>query len=76
VREARRDSEQHGGRVIKNIGDEVMAIFRRPPRRRAPRSTSSWACTTWRRSCAVPGVRIGFHFGPVVERDADSSATA
>jgi adenylate cyclase len=65
-------TEQHGGRVIKTIGDEVMAIF-------------SQAAEAGRAAVDIQlgiagmapvdkvrlGVRIGLHFGPVVERDGD-----
>jgi len=63
---------QHGGRVIKTIGDEVMAVF----------PDSSSGCQASRDiqlgiHDMAPvdkvrlGVRIGFHYGPLVERDND-----
>jgi len=65
-------TEQHGGRVIKTIGDEVMAIF-------AQAAEAGRAAVDIQLGIAgmAPvdkvrlGVRIGLHFGPVVERDGD-----
>jgi class 3 adenylate cyclase len=65
--------EEHGGRVVKKIGDEVMAVFPKPDA----------ACDAARQiqqrfetfSPPAPGirlaVRIGFHFGPVLEDKTD-----
>lgn len=61
-----------GGRVIKTIGDEVMATF-------PDASAAAGAAIEMQNSIdAMPpvantkiGVRIGFHFGPLVERDND-----
>jgi adenylate cyclase len=63
---------QHGGRVVKTIGDEVMAIF-------PDASTAGLAARDIQLSVhdMAPvekvrlGVRIGLHFGPVVEREGD-----
>ena len=64
--------EQHGGRVVKTIGDEVMAIF--------PDATPGGRCAVdiqlgIHGMAPVEkvrlGVRIGLHHGPVVERDGD-----
>ncbi len=61
-----------GGRVIKTIGDEVMATF--------PDSSSAAGAAIEMQNAIdeMPpvantkiGVRIGFHFGPLVERDGD-----
>jgi adenylate cyclase len=65
-------TEQHGGRVVKTIGDEVMAIF--PSASPAGRAAVDIQLGI---SGMAPvekvrlGVRIGLHFGPVVERDGD-----
>ena len=65
-------TEQHGGRVIKTIGDEVMAIF--PQAAEAGRAAVDIQLGI---AGMAPvdkvrlGVRIGLHFGPVVERDGD-----
>ena len=65
-------TEEHGGRVIKTIGDEVMAIF--PQAADAGRASVDIQLGI----ASMPpvdkvrlGVRIGLHFGPVVERDGD-----
>ena len=65
-------TEQHGGRVIKTIGDEVMAIF--PQASQGARAAVDIQLGV---ACMAPvekvrlGVRVGLHDGPVVERDAD-----
>ena len=61
-----------GGRVIKTIGDEVMALFP---------SAETAADAAIEIQCGIDGlpqvqghklgVRIGFHAGPVMERDGD-----
>lgn len=57
--------DDHGGRVVKTIGDEVMAVF----------STASAAVDAAVSMRSVdprrPAVRIGVHFGPVIENDGD-----
>jgi adenylate cyclase len=63
----------HSGRVIKTIGDEVMAVF--PSGNHAARA----AISMQRAITAMPppvegvnlGARIGFHYGAVVHRDND-----
>jgi len=65
-------TEQHGGRVIKTIGDEVMSIF-------VGAAEAGRAAVDIQLGMAgmAPvekvrlGVRIGLHYGPVVERDGD-----
>jgi adenylate cyclase len=62
----------HGGRVVKTIGDEVMSIF-------PDASSAGTAARDIQLSIhdMAPvdkvrlGVRIGLHYGPVVERDGD-----
>lgn len=63
---------EHGGRVIKTIGDEVMAIF--PQASDAGRAAVDIQLGV----AGMPpvdkvrlGVRIGLHYGPVVEREGD-----
>ena len=61
-----------GGRVIKTIGDEVMSVF-------PTASAAADAAVEMQEAInELPpvanskiGVRIGFHFGPVVEQDGD-----
>ena len=65
-------TELGGGRVIKTIGDEVMSVF-------ADASGAASAAAEIQAAIQeLPplanskiGVRIGFHYGPVVERDGD-----
>jgi len=68
-----REKTRHGGgRVVKTIGDEVMSVF-------ADASGATIAAAEIQTSIQelAPvagtkiGVRIGFHYGPVVERDGD-----
>ena len=65
-------TEQHGGRVVKTIGDEVMAIF--PGAAEAGRAAVDIQLGM-REMAPVDkvrlGVRIGMHQGAVTERDGD-----
>jgi adenylate cyclase len=65
-------TEQHGGRVVKTIGDEVMAIF--PAASPAAKAAIDIQLGVHEMAPVDKvrlGVRIGLHFGPVVERDGD-----
>jgi len=69
---ARRATEACGGRIIKTIGDEVMGLFP------GPDAAANAAADMQGRIDALPlvdghklGVRIGFHHGPVLQRDDD-----
>ncbi len=65
-------TEQHQGRVVKTIGDEVMAVF-------ANASQAAKAAVDIQLGMAgmAPvekvrlGVRVGLHHGPMVEREGD-----
>jgi adenylate cyclase len=64
--------ETDGGRVVKTIGDEVMALFP------GPDAAASAAAAMHGAVDAMPAVgetrlalRIGFHSGPVIQRDND-----
>lgn len=65
-------TEQHGGRVVKTIGDEVMAVF-------PDASSAGTAARDIQLSVneMAPvgkvrlGVRIGMHHGPVIEKAGD-----
>lgn len=63
---------KHGGRVVKTIGDEIMAVF---PDANAAVNASSEMQLVINEQPPVDGVhlaiRIGFHFGPVLENDGD-----
>ena len=69
---ARAATEAWGGRVVKTMGDEVMSIFP------GPDAAANAAADIQVRIDALPalagkklGVRIGFHHGPVLQRDDD-----
>lgn len=65
-------TQQHGGRVIKTIGDEVMSIF--PEASQAGRAAVDIQLGMTGMAPVEKvrlGVRIGLHYGPVVERDDD-----
>jgi class 3 adenylate cyclase len=62
----------HGGRVIKVIGDELMAVFD------SADAAFQAACEMAQRIDAIPpvsgvklSVRVGFHLGPASEQDHD-----
>lgn len=64
--------EQHGGRVVKTIGDEVMAIFPRAGEAAKAAVDIQLGITEMAPVDKVRlGVRVGLHFGPVVEREGD-----
>ena len=65
-------AEASGGRVVKTIGDELMAVFPDPDRATQAATRMHLAVN------ALPAIegqklslRIGFHAGPVVRRDDD-----
>jgi adenylate cyclase len=65
-------TEQHGGRVIKTIGDEVMSIFPNAESAGTAARDIQLGMTDMAPVDKVRlGVRIGLHYGPVVERDGD-----
>src|SRR5438477_6381884 len=65
-------TEQHGGRVIKTIGDEVMAIFPQPTGAAKAAVDIQLGVHDMAPVEKVRlGVRIGMHHGPVVEREGD-----
>lgn len=64
-------TEAHG-RVIKTIGDAVMAVFKDADGAAAAAAEMQMRVESLgTASAARLGLRIGFHFGPVVERDND-----
>ena len=68
----RKAAEACGGRVVKTIGDEVMALFPTPDAAADAATRMHLAVETLP---AVEGqklaVRVGFHSGPVVQRNDD-----
>ena len=72
IAEMRRCTEAAGGRVVKTIGDEVMALFP------TPHAAAGAASQIQLQTDIMPlvngmklGVRIGFHSGPVIQREGD-----
>ena len=72
ITEMRRATEEAGGRVVKTIGDEVMSLFPTPD------AAATAASNIQMQTDIMPivggmklGVRIGFHSGPVIQRDND-----
>ena len=68
----RQATEGAGGRVVKTIGDEIMAVFARPD------AAAVAAAEMQGKIDALPevagtklGVRIGFHHGPVLQQEDD-----
>ena len=63
----------HDGRVIKTIGDEMMAVF--PLADQAAQAAAAMqariAERAVRRRHAALAIRVGFHFGPALETDSD-----
>jgi class 3 adenylate cyclase len=60
------------GRVVKTIGDAVMSVFRSADDAAAAAAAMQLRVDELGPTVGVRlGVRIGFHFGPVVARDAD-----
>lgn len=72
VDQMRQAVESSGGRVVKTIGDEVMAVFATP-------DAAAYAASSMQSAIdALPlvgatklGIRIGFHCGPVIQNDND-----
>ncbi len=72
VKQMRRTAESSGGRVVKTIGDEIMAVFPTP-------DAAAYAASSMQSAIeALPpvgttrlGIRIGFHYGPVIQNDSD-----
>src|SRR5687767_9204380 len=69
---ATRATQLAGGRVVKTIGDEIMALLP------GPDAAAHAAADMQGKIDALPevagtklGVRIGFHHGPVLQRDND-----
>ncbi|HEY5636756.1 MAG TPA: adenylate/guanylate cyclase domain-containing protein [Burkholderiales bacterium] len=63
---------QSGGRVVKTIGDAVMAVFPSAELAATAATEMQLEAEKLGRGAGTPvGLRIGFHFGPVVEQDSD-----
>ena len=60
----------HSGHVVKTIGDEIMCVF--PDPITAAQAACEMQVMTSVNPPTVPiGIRIGFHFGPVLQNDGD-----
>ena len=65
-------TQEHGGRVIKTIGDEVMAVFPSAGDATAAAIEMQLGVNELPPVAGTKlGIRIGFHLGPVVDRDGD-----
>lgn len=74
---ATRAVQSHGGRVVKHIGDEILAVL--PNADAAARAACDLlahvdACAP--RGGIKPGMHVGFHAGTFVERDGEISGDA
>ena len=69
---AKRVCEDFGGRVIKNIGDEVMAVFSTADTAAQAAIEIQMRISKQRTSRGVAmAMHIGFHSGPAIEEDND-----
>jgi adenylate cyclase len=59
---------EHGGRVVKTIGDEVMFVHDHPVQ---ACHTALVLASRYREDEALSDVRVGLAWGPVLERDGD-----
>jgi len=67
-----RATGKNGGRVIKTIGDEVMAVFPDAAAATVAAIDMQNALEGFEPTAGTRlGARIGFHFGPAIERDND-----
>jgi adenylate cyclase len=68
----RKNVESAGGRVVKTIGDEIMAVFSEPDAAAFAASNMQYAIDKLPPVGASKlEVRIGFHCGPVIQNDDD-----
>jgi adenylate cyclase len=68
----RKATEAAGGRVVKTIGDEVMAVFPRPDAAAVAAAEMQGKIDVLPEVAGFKlGVRIGFHHGPVLQREDD-----
>jgi class 3 adenylate cyclase len=68
----RQSVESSGGRVVKTIGDEVMAVFPTPDAAAVAAGRMQHAIDALPLVGATRlGVRIGFHYGPVIQSGSD-----
>ena len=64
--------EEHGGRVVKTIGDEAMAVFPLPANAAYAAIAMQVQISSQRTAKGAPlAIHAGFHFGPVIDENAD-----
>jgi adenylate cyclase len=64
--------EEHGGRIVKTIGDEAMAVFPLPANAAYASIAMQTQISALRTSKGGPlAIHAGFHFGPVIDDNAD-----
>jgi adenylate cyclase len=64
--------EEHGGRIVKTIGDEAMAVFPLPANAAYAAISMQTQISAQRTSKGAPlAIHAGFHFGPVIDDNAD-----
>jgi adenylate cyclase len=72
IAQMRRTAESSGGRVVKTIGDEIMVVFSTPDAAAYAASSMQYAIDALPPVGATKlGIRIGFHYGPVIQNDSD-----
>lgn len=65
-------TETHGGRVVKTMGDEIMATFRTAAAAVEASCRMQAMIKEHLRDAGVPvDIRIGLHYGPVMEEEDD-----
>lgn len=64
--------EEHGGRIVKTIGDEAMAIFPNAANAAYASITMQTQVSGMKTSRGTPlSIHAGFHYGPVIEESKD-----
>lgn len=64
--------DDHGGRVVKTIGDETMAVFPLPANAAYAAIAMQTQISALRTSKGAPlAIHAGFHFGPVIDDSTD-----
>ena len=64
--------EEHGGRIVKTIGDEAMAVFPLPANAAYAAISMQTQISAQRTSKGAPlAIHAGFHFGPVIDDNTD-----
>jgi len=64
--------DEHGGRIVKTIGDEAMAVFPLPANAAYAAISMQTQISALRTASGSPlAIHAGFHFGPVLDDNAD-----